>query len=124
MPPPIVPDLVELMVDTVQVESCTGSDRYGARSYAAPAQRQAYVIGRTRLVRGQDGRERVSTTQAILAGVFGVTVQDRYTLPARFSRTPQETDPTRALQARQPEAIAVDHQSDENGGHHETVYFE
>ena len=41
---------------------------------------------------------------------FNVTADDRYTLPSRF-------DP------QQPKAINIDHETDENGPHHEVVMF-
>jgi len=45
-----------------------------------------------------------------VAGVPGATVNDRFTLPARFSPL-------------QPLPLAVEHVPDENGPHHEVVYF-
>ncbi len=111
MADPIVDDLADLFTDTVTVESCVSVDGFGNPTYAAGAARAARVSGKVMTVRDQQGHETVSTVQVTLAGAFGVTVKDRFTLPARFVPT-------------QPLPIAVKEASDENGPHHETVYFQ
>ena len=103
-------DLAELYAETVSIEPWTGQDAFGASTYGASVVRAARVAGRSRLVRDAGGNERVSTVTAWLAGAFGVTVKDRVTLPVRFS--PQK-----------PPLIVVEQQSDENGAHHETLFF-
>lgn len=114
MPAPIVPALLDMFPDTVQVRTWTGQNSFGVATYAqapgAGVARTAQVSGRVRQVRTSDGRLVTSTVTVIFAGQFGLTVKDEYTLPVRFS--PQK-----------PEALAVDHGTDENGSHHETVYF-
>jgi hypothetical protein len=116
----VLPDLLELFVDTVTIEPWLSDDRYGKPTYGPAFDCPARVIGRTRVAIDGDGQERVSHVQAMLAGNFGATPQDKFTLPVRFSLRPAvPTD----LVARQPEAVAVDKQTDENGGVYEVVYF-
>ena len=111
MADPIVDDLADLFTDTVTVEPVVGADGFGDTTYGPGVTRAARVSGKIMTVRDQGGQETVSTVQVTLAGAFGVTVKDRFTLPARFVPT-------------QPLPIAVKEASDENGPHHETVYFQ
>jgi len=106
----IVNDLLDLFADTVIIEPWTGSDGMGASSYGAAVSYSARVKGQNKLVKDPSGKEQISTVNIVLAGTPGVTLKDRFTLPVRF--TPQ-----------QPPAIALDNSADENGAHHERVYF-
>lgn len=110
MPAPIVPDLLDMFPDTVVQEAYVSQTGKGAESYGTPVNRAAHVSQRVQIVKDPSGQERVSRVMAILAGAFGSTPQDRYTLPARFN-------------PNKPKAIAVSHHTDENGPHHEVVYF-
>ena len=117
----LIPDLLELMPDTVGVEAPGSESETGViTGYGTLTNRHAHVTGILQQVLGNDGQEHTSKIQATFAGAFGLTVNHRYTLPARFSTNPSDTSDT---QARQHKAIAVGHQSDENGAHHEVVYF-
>lgn len=109
--PSLIPELLDLFPDFVTIEKGTRA-QYGVFSPTgdAPVDVQARVIGRVRMVTDVGGRERVSTVQAWLAGPVGATVGDRFTLPARF-------------EPNQPPAIAVEHWTDEDGPHHECVFF-
>jgi hypothetical protein len=120
MPAPIAPVLVSMAPDTVTVEPCTGTDVYGTVSYGDPASYRTRCIGRNRVVFDQDGKERLSGATVVFFGEYGLTVYDRYTLPLRFSAEPNDPD---NLEARQPQCLAVDRETDENGAHHTTVYF-
>ena len=123
MPSPITEDLAELFADTITVEPYLSETRYGVPTYGASFPCSAKVTGRTKIAIDSDGVERVSNCQVVIKGAFGVSPQDRYTLPVRFSINPLATTPEGLLEGRQPRAIAVDQESDENGAHHETVYF-
>lgn len=108
---PITDDLAELFPDTVTVEPCTEVDGFGRRQYNGTAFTvKANVCERTVMVRASDGQVRQSMVHATIKGSFGLTVKDRYTLPARFV-------------PNKPEAVSVAGYSDENGPHHQVVYF-
>lgn len=109
--------------DDLIIEPCTGSDAYGNKTYGAAYTIEARIVGRIKIIVDSDGRESVSHVQATIAGAPGTKADDRFTLPVRFSANPSETDPTKALAARQPTALAVDHLSDEFGPHHEIIHF-
>lgn len=110
MPAPIVDDLLDLFPDIVIVRPFQSQSGKGAESYGSPVNRRAQVTQRVQIVKDPSGQERVSRVMAILAGAFNTSPQDEFTLPARF-------DPNK------PKAIAVAHRTDENGPHHEVVYF-
>jgi hypothetical protein len=94
MPASIVSDLIDLFPDTVTVE-VLAFDSFGAVTGVSSLNiRKAHVYGKIRQVRTADGRLVTSTVTAILAGAFGTTVKDRFTLPSRFV-------------PNQPEALAV-----------------
>jgi hypothetical protein len=112
--------LQELAVDEVIVEPFVNTDEYGQATYGSPNTYRCRVLGRTKMVLDTDGSERLSGATIIFMGEFGLTTMDRYTLPVRFSANP--TDPL-DLQARQPKAMNIDRETDENGAHHTTVYF-
>ena len=117
---PITDDLADMFIDELIVEPFISSDSYGEPIYGAPRKIPARVIGRTKMAMGADGREQVSNAQAMLPGEYGITTDDRYTIPQRFSANPRDTSD---LFSRQPKAIAVDRSTDENGPHHTVVYF-
>lgn len=114
-------ELLELASDTVTVEPSMGADEYGtALPFGPPVSYRVRIVGRSKITLDQDGVEKISGAQIIFFGEFGLTANDRYTLPLRFSANPSDaTD----LAARQPKALSVDRESDENGAHHTTVYF-
>lgn len=105
----IVHDLLELLPDTIVVTPVGTFDGFGAETPGTAKTYRAWVAGRIQQVRMADGKIIRSTVQAIVAGT-GIKVTDVITLPSRF--TP-----------RQPPIIAVDKATDENGAHHDTIYF-
>jgi len=110
MPPPIIPDLLDFFPDVVLVEPFLGKTTLSSSTYGTVVSHPAKVQGRHTKVRTSDGTEQVSSVNVLFAGVFGVQVRDRFTLPTRFSPT-------------QPTPLAVSRATDENGAHHERVYF-
>lgn len=120
MAAPIISDLLELFPDDVIVEPFASADENGKSTYSTAFTVKARVIGRTKLVADSGGQEHVSSVQATLAGAYGVTAKDRFTLPLRFSTNPRVPAD---LVARQPRAISIDQETDENGAHHDTVQF-
>ena len=127
MADPLIPLLLDFFPDTIIVEPFTGNNRYGVKTYGAPLGTggviRARITGKVQTVEGDDGQEHVSRVNALLAGAYGVTAQDRFTLPVRFSTDKNASTPEDQLRARQPTALSVAQVSDENGPHHERVYF-
>lgn len=116
----ITADLIELAADVAIVEPFLNINEYGATTYGPAETYRVRAIGRSKLVMDADGNEALSGVTLVFFGEYGLTPYDRYTLPLRFSATPD--DPNN-LAARQPKALAVDRETDENGAHHTTVYF-
>ena len=107
----LIPDLSDLFPDMLVYTPTTSVDGRGTMTPGTPVNIQASVVGKVRNVAMPDGQLQISSVQAHLAGVFGVTVQGKFTLPVRFV-------------PRSPKPLAVDHATDENGAHHEVVYFQ
>lgn len=122
MAAPLIPSLLDLFPETVTIEPCATEDAIGGRSYGAAVTVACRITQRVRQVRAETGEERVSTVQLLLAGDYGqtVTTKSRYTLPARFA--PSAAD-VADVTLRQPVAVAVGYATDENGPHHQRVYF-
>ena len=106
----IVDDMLDMFPDTVLVQTPGTPDGFGADTPGTAVPRSAHVYDRIRQVVGQDGQMRQSSVTAVFAGAFDLTVNHVYTLPVRFV-------------PRQPKALVVAKRTDENGAHHETVYF-
>lgn len=107
----IVDDLLDFFSDELLVQERLSVDNFGRPTYSPTVLSiPAKITGKVQLIRSEAGQERVSTVQATTAGAFGLTTSHLYTLPARF-------DPL------QPPALAVAKITDENGPHHERVYF-
>lgn len=110
MPSEIYSDLAELFADKVLVSGFVSADELGERSYSAGVNVPCRITGSHRIVLDREGQQRLSTMQMICKGAYSLTPDDLYTLPARF-------DP------RYPQCISVQRHTDENGEHHETVFF-
>lgn len=108
----IIPDMLDMMPDTITVQpgSLDGFGKF--TDSGAPFDVRCYISAKTKLLRSSDGREITSSAKAIMAGVNDLTVEaHRYTLPIRFN-------PRVDLRA-----ITVDRPTDEDGPHHETLFF-
>jgi len=105
-------ELAALMPDTL-VAQPVALDEYG--DWIASGESLALVCrieGGVKLVRDLNGREVVSSVQAIVGSSPGLTVEDhRYTLPSRFN-------PNDNLRA-----IMVYREADEDGAFYEEVVF-
>lgn len=109
----LIADLAELMVDTLRVQRLAGEDGFGAKTYGPVQNLPCRLKGNHQIVRGVDGEEHLSTVEALMAGVFELDVEDRFTLvPLSGSFNPAS-----------PVAIQVKVVPDENGPHHEKVFF-
>lgn len=103
----IVSALLDMMPDTITVQRVT-TDEFGAETLSTLGTFRAYISGPVSESRSR-GRMQKSSVTAIVAGT-GFRVTDVFTLPARFS-------------PNQPKATSIDRATDENGAHHETIYF-
>lgn len=100
-------DFADLMVDTITIAGPTTRNVRGEASYGAEASYRARVVRRNRMVRTDGGDEVASRTQAWVFGISGATVASRVVLPDGTS----------------PPVLAVELYPDENGAHHEVIYF-
>lgn len=118
----ILDELREFFPHEIVIERWVQDDEHGTPQFDEehPLTVNARIVGRTKLVSAEDGREHVSSVQATLAGYYQISAKDRFTLPPEFSSNPRDPND---LTARRPQALAVDRSSDENGAHHETVQF-
>jgi hypothetical protein len=105
-----VDNFLDMFPDTVTVRTMSAPDAYGHRTLVSSADFRARVIGRVQVVADPGGQEQISSVQAIFAGTYGLTVEQEYTLPVRFS-------------PRTPTPLSVGHATDELGASHERVYF-
>ena len=109
----LIDDLAELMVDTLQVRRLDTESGFGGKTYGDPENLPCRLKGNHRMVRGVDGEEHLSTVEALMAGVFDLDTEDKFTLvPLSGSFKPAS-----------PKAIVVKVVPDENGPHHEKVFF-
>ncbi len=100
----------DMLSDTVAVETLTGTDGFGDPTYEDKVDRSARVgAGGERMI-GEDGQEFVTKGKVIFAGSYGVKQGDRLTLPEDFQD--REVIVRRAFPVR-----------DENGPHHDKVFF-
>ncbi len=106
----LIPELLDLMPDTVTIRPAGVDDGMGNVTVGAPFTARCRIKGQHKLVKDDSGKETMSTVQVWLAGVFGVKREDEVTLPSRFS--PQK-----------PPIITVVEITDENGPHHERIMF-
>ncbi len=71
----------ELMPDQVTWQPRTGRDAYGRDTYGTAQTVKCRIVRRPRMVRGPEGREEVSSTTIYVAGVKGIKIDDKITLP-------------------------------------------
>src|SRR5574341_2104202 len=105
----ILEDLGELFRDEVEVTPRTFNG-YGEETLGTMFKVRAKTSGRHQQVMDRNGKYVTSSVEAIVKGAYGLTETHKYRLPSRFS-------------PREPDAGAVAQRTDENGAHHETVYF-
>ena len=103
-------ELLALMVDTVTIAPLNARGGDGIVVYGPPVTYRARVESTNRKVMtnwlGDIAEERVATGRTYLPESPVVTERDRITLP----------------DGRQPRILAVEHQSDERGPHHQIVW--
>lgn len=110
MPDGILDDLDDMFPDVATMTPGT-YDKYGKFSATGdPVELSVYISGRVREVTDLSGNKRISTIKMTIKGTPGATVRHSYMLPERFV-------------PRSPQPIIVKPVSDENGPHHEVVFF-
>lgn len=120
MPQAIAPHLLDMMSDTVSCQPGTldGFGKFTAVGVALVG--TCHISGKNRMIRDNEGNEVVSSLKVIVVDSLGAalgllpdtpTLSYRYTLPNRYIPNSNLT------------ALAVKPVQDENGPHHEVVYF-
>lgn len=112
--------------DDVTVERWVSSDENGDDTFdtAHPVTFKARITLKMGMEQNEGGdAHTVRQLHFVTAGVYDLSSKDRFTLPVRFSTDESQTDAALALKTRQPKAKIVTQHSDENGPHHEKVYF-
>jgi hypothetical protein len=100
-------EFADLMPHTVVVRKQTSLDKYGVAARGAATTVQGRVVQTPKMVRLDDGREVVSSAHFYTAGPAGILTTDEITLPDGST----------------PVIMRVDHYPDEDGSHHEVVWF-
>lgn len=99
----------EMMNDTITVQDVQSLDQYGRHTWATGVEYEGRVSYQTRLIRGMDGREKVSSGRVYIFGVIDPISPDaKLTLPSGAT----------------PIISAVETLTDETGYHHTVIHFE
>lgn len=105
---PVDPELLELYVDSVDIEPFQGEDFDNVTSYGAAVPYRAKIDAKTEEVLKKTGDIALSTHSVALDDVYPIDERDRITMPARF-------------RISNPVIAAVKEWTDETGPHHTTV---
>lgn len=107
----IIPALSDMFPDVVTVRHITGKDGFGRVQGTGSASTIPCKIRATRqMVTSEAGDQRKATLRLVTAGYFALVETDQFTLPAAYGPSPKSP-------------LSVDTKHDENGPHHQTVYF-
>lgn len=68
-------DFGDLLPDTVTLRSFTGRDHYGKPTYGAPVEVPGRFVTKTKIARGDDGSEVISSSLVTIPFVEGFTVE-------------------------------------------------
>lgn len=96
---------LDLMHQEIGWEQRIGWDEYGDATYAASQTLRCRIVYKQRPVRGVGGQEVVSNATIYVAGDYGITDEDRVTLPNGDT----------------PKILRVNSYPDEDGTHHQEV---
>lgn len=101
-------EFADLMTDAVSWERASGvRDGYGGTAYLAAVALQGRLVRSNKMVRTDTGEEAVSRSHLYVFGAPGIQPEDKLTLGDGTA----------------PDILSVDRFPDENGAHHEIVYF-
>lgn len=104
----IEPEFSELMTDTLTIERAGASNSiYGGVAYGAPETFQGRLVKQNNAVVGNSGDTVVSRAKFWVYGTPGIKAGDRATLE----------------DGSHPDILSVEQFPDEDGPHHEVVYF-
>ena len=107
----LLDELQDMFPHSITVEPFSSADGRGVKTYGTGVSRKCRIAqSNNKVIRDDTGIEDVSTVNAVFAVKFGVTAKDRFTLPSGYEPT-------------QPEGMAVTKAVDENGQHHERIFF-
>lgn len=98
----------EMMNDTVIIQARSSTNSYGQRTWGSSTSYNGRVSFQTRLMRGADGLEKVSSGRVYLDGAYAIGTDAKLTLPSGAT----------------PVISSVQTFTDQNGDHHTTVHFE
>ena len=101
--------LLPLFTDSVNIEPFLSVDFNKVRTYGPAVSHKAHIVAHIEEVLRPTGDLVKSTHRVVLTKRTAVSVHDRITIPARFS-------------ILNPEIMAVQEWTDENGPHHTTVF--
>lgn len=100
-------EFLELMPATVSIYPFASRDSYGKPAYGSPTNYRARVLYKPVKVRAPDGQTIVARGVVWLAGTPVLSPQDKMILP----------------DGSEPPILAIDMVPDENGPHHDKIYF-
>lgn len=101
-------DFAELMTDSIVIEVAGAtSDVFGGTGYATGVTYSGRLVRQNKMVRTDVGDEAVSRSHFYVFGAPGIQPADRATLG----------------DGTHPDILSVERYPDENGPHHEIIYF-
>lgn len=107
----ILDHLKDMFPDMIPVRRrISSSFKGGSVDYSASKNFRGFIVGQHTMVRDINGKDVVSKAHIVFHGHFGFKLTDEFTLPPEFGTA-------------KPRAIAVQEATDENGRHHQTVFF-
>lgn len=100
-------DFADCMPTDISIASFVSQDKYGERTFGAPAITKARLQYREERIAIASGEEVVARGRVYLAALTGVQPEDMVTLP----------------DGETPEILSVRRVNDEAGPHHEVIFF-
>lgn len=110
----ITTELADMFADEVTVEAYASEDGFGNATYASGVTRSCRLSskGGQQRFSQRTGQEYATKGKIVFAGAYGVKAKDRITLPADTAFDPNVVLVEEAIPVR-----------DENGPHHDKVFF-
>jgi len=102
-----ISDWADCMPTDIDIASFVSHDKYGERSFGAPSTVKGRLQYREERITIPSGEEQVARGRIYLAELTSVQPEDMVTLP----------------NGETPEILSVRRVNDENGPHHEVIFF-